>query len=422
MRTQHGRTRAISLVAVLVLLVSLAPSSPAAGASGDLGSKLDQVRRQRAEKASQLDVLKAKQSDVKDALGALDANLAGEQRLADAAARSEQEATTAAASAQAAETAKKAQIGQLSTAARQLAVGLYMGSRGSGGLDAFMPGRDVTEAMYRSQLSELAVGGAESTMDDLDAARQDLTAVRERAQRAQLKATSRRRAAQRASEQLQQAMALSQRTQDQLEQRIDQNLGEAAALATVDRGLATQIRSQELKLAAALRKSQAAALARGASDPVYSASSSRLALASTRSGGGPSIVAAEGNLVIVDGIKVDGSIAGALSRMIAAAGAAGFALGGSGYRSAAGQIAVRRNNCGSSYYDIWQKPSSQCDPPAARPGTSMHERGLAIDFTCNGSLITSYGSACYAWMASHALSFGFLNRRGEAWHWSPNGN
>ncbi len=108
--------------------------------------------------------------------------------------------------------------------------------------------------------------------------------------------------------------------------------------------------------------------------------------------------------------------------MIEAGGPSGFALGGNGYRSADQQIAVRRNNCGSSEYDIWQKPASQCRPPAARPGTSMHERGLAIDFTCNGALISSYGSACYGVDAGQRPSFGLHNRPGEAWHWSTNGN
>jgi LAS superfamily LD-carboxypeptidase LdcB len=125
---------------------------------------------------------------------------------------------------------------------------------------------------------------------------------------------------------------------------------------------------------------------------------------------------------VVGGITVDASIADALARLLAAAAADGFVLGGGGYRSADAQIAVRRNNCGSSSYDIWQKPASQCHPPAARPGMSMHERGLAIDFTCNGALIGSYSSACYGWLRTHAPGFGFRNRPGEPWHWSPNGH
>ena len=134
------------------------------------------------------------------------------------------------------------------------------------------------------------------------------------------------------------------------------------------------------------------------------------------------MTAGSGNLVAVGGITVDASIADALARLLAAAAADGFVLGGGGYRSADAQIAVRRNNCGSSSYDIWQKPASQCHPPAARPGMSMHERGMAIDFTCNGALIGSYSSACYGWLRTHAPGFGFRNRPGEPWHWSPNGH
>ena len=214
-------------------------------------------------------------------------------------------------------------------------------------------------------------------------------------------------------------MTLSQRTQGELDDRIDQNLAEAASLASLDASLSKQIADREALIAERLRRSQQeAAMAQAAAHPGRSASAPRGVASSAR----PAILAAAGNLVTVAGIKVDASIADALSRMIAAAAADGFALGGNGYRSAEGQIAVRRSNCGPSEYDIWQKPASQCNPPAARPGTSMHEKGLAIDFSCNGSLISSYGSACYAWMKANAPGFGFLNRPGEAWHWSPNGN
>ena len=97
-------------------------------------------------------------------------------------------------------------------------------------------------------------------------------------------------------------------------------------------------------------------------------------------------------------------------------------LGGGGFRSAAAQVAVRRHNCGPSTYDIWHKPASQCRPPAALPGHSMHERGLAIDFTCNGALISSYSSACAKWLRQHGAAYSFYNRPGEAWHWSVNGH
>jgi LAS superfamily LD-carboxypeptidase LdcB len=67
-------------------------------------------------------------------------------------------------------------------------------------------------------------------------------------------------------------------------------------------------------------------------------------------------------------------------------------------------------------------PASQCDPPTARPGTSMHEQGLAIDFTCNGGGALSRSSVCFGWLSRNAANYGFYNLPEEPWHWSTNGN
>jgi hypothetical protein len=52
----------------------------------------------------------------------------------------------------------------------------------------------------------------------------------------------------------------------------------------------------------------------------------------------------------------------------------------------------------------------------------MHERGLAIDFTYNGSTIGSHSSPGYKWLAAHAGEYGLYNLPSEPWHWSTNGN
>jgi D-alanyl-D-alanine carboxypeptidase len=53
----------------------------------------------------------------------------------------------------------------------------------------------------------------------------------------------------------------------------------------------------------------------------------------------------------------------------------------------------------------------------------MHERGLAVDFTCNGGgVISSRSSPCFQWMSAHAGSYGFHNLPSEPWHWSTNGD
>lgn len=125
-------------------------------------------------------------------------------------------------------------------------------------------------------------------------------------------------------------------------------------------------------------------------------------------------------IVNVYGIRIHKDIAGNLKAMIDAMRAAGLNPGGGGYRDPAGQLAVRRNNCGTSQYAIYEMPSSSCRPPTAKPGTSMHEKGQAIDFTCGGGTLTK-SSPCFTWLKLNAANYGFINFPKEAWHWSTNG-
>ncbi len=128
------------------------------------------------------------------------------------------------------------------------------------------------------------------------------------------------------------------------------------------------------------------------------------------------------DIVNVQGINIHKSVSSNLNSMLTAMKAAGLNPGGGGYRDPAGQLRVRRNNCGSSHYAIYEMPSSSCRPPTARPGSSMHERGLAIDFTCGGSSSISSGSPCFNWLRLNAANYGFKNFPKESWHWSTNGN
>jgi hypothetical protein len=122
-------------------------------------------------------------------------------------------------------------------------------------------------------------------------------------------------------------------------------------------------------------------------------------------------------VVEVAGITVHQSIGAQVQAMVAAAAADGVQLSGSGYRSHERQIELRRSHCGPSDYAIYQMPSSQCSPPTAKPGNSLHEQGLAIDFVnCS-----SRSSACYQWLNGHAAQFGFFNLPSEPWHWSIDG-
>jgi len=136
----------------------------------------------------------------------------------------------------------------------------------------------------------------------------------------------------------------------------------------------------------------------------------------------PSNLPGWSDMTRVGSIWVNRSIATRMRGLLDAATASGVSLGGGGYRSSASQIALRQAHCGSDSYAIYQMPASRCRPPTARPGSSMHERGLAVDFTANGSLIVSRSNVGYQWLAANASRFGFFNLPSEPWHWSINGN
>jgi hypothetical protein len=98
-------------------------------------------------------------------------------------------------------------------------------------------------------------------------------------------------------------------------------------------------------------------------------------------------------LATVEGITVHAQIASQVAGLVQAARADGFSLSGGGFRSPQRQIELRRQNCGSS----------------------NHELGLAVDFSCNGALIRSRSTSCFAWMAANAPAFRLQNLPSEPW-------
>jgi hypothetical protein len=142
-------------------------------------------------------------------------------------------------------------------------------------------------------------------------------------------------------------------------------------------------------------------------------------------GGGGQVAYGPGGVPIrlcaVGPFVVDTTLAPQVTALLAAATAAGLELGGGGYRSNTAQVALRRKNCGPTPYDLYHRPASQCSPATARPGTSMHEWGLALDLTSNGALIRSSNTAAWQWLTANAGRFGLQNLPGEPWHWSTSG-
>jgi LAS superfamily LD-carboxypeptidase LdcB len=181
----------------------------------------------------------------------------------------------------------------------------------------------------------------------------------------------------------------------EVQARIEARLAEAAALADLDAELGQQLREQQEALLAEAR-----------------------ARARRRGGGGGNVSLVDpADLRTVRGITVHVSIADELEALLAAAEADGIHLGGGGFRSSASQIRLREQHCP----DVWNSPPSACSPPTARPGHSLHEQGLAIDFTYEGRAIPSHASPAFRWLDANAERFGFYNLPSEPWHWSTTG-
>lgn len=129
---------------------------------------------------------------------------------------------------------------------------------------------------------------------------------------------------------------------------------------------------------------------------------------------------AAGGLVVLpchggDGlIVVNALLARPVADLLAAAARDGVSLcATSSFRNSQQQIALRKAYC----TDVFD-PAAVCSRPVALPGRSLHEQGLAVDFSAD--------PAGYAWLADHAAAFGLhhlaaFGPQTEPWHYSING-
>jgi peptidoglycan hydrolase CwlO-like protein len=410
-RRKAKRLGPLVLAGLLASLFGAVPARAQSSGSGDQATidaqkaQIEKVRAQRAATASQVDGLKANDQQITAALDDLDANVRGQEGLLESARRKAGDADTASAEAQAQEQQAQAVLDARRVAAHQAALDAYTSPPSQ--LSSLASTGELEDELLRRALSGLHAQQSADALDNLDAAQQDLTTKRKRAGDAAARAVARRDEAQQRLVKLQTALDEQQQLSNTVESKLEGALAESAALASVDEKLSADLFAQETALAQ--RLAAARALAQRASGGTYG------------QGGGPTSVAPVA-LATVGGITVNVAIADQLASMLQAASAAGINLGGMGYRSAQAQIEVRRRNCGGTQYDIWQRPASSCNPPAARPGQSRHEQGLAIDFTCDGVLITSHSNGCYQWLANNAANYGLHNLASEPWHWSVDGN
>lgn len=393
MRRRRRGWRVAGAILVPVLL-----ASSSAAAEDSPRHRREEVRRRQAALAAELDVLRADDEEVTAALDALNADVAGGERLLADAERQAAAAEDALARARAAEEKIQQEIVRLRQYLEELAVDHFMGGASDGGVEAVLGAADPVTASRSETMLGLVVRDATDVADQLQAAEEDLEAARRQAEVATADAQARREEAEQRLGEVQAARDAQAGFAAELEGRIEARLSEAAGLQRIDQQLAGRIAAEEAELA---RRARAATGGSGSSRTTVSR------------GAGP-----VGSLVSVGGITVAASIAENLAALLDAARSDGMSFGGGGYRDPSDQARLRRQNCP----DPESSPASSCSPPTARPGQSMHEQGLAVDFTYNGGLIQSRGSPGFRWLAANAGRFGFSNLPSEPWHWSTNGN
>lgn len=399
-------------VVLSVCLVSVPLVGSAQQDSDSPSAEREQVRAQKALVATQVDALRATDAQVSRALADLQANVDGQKALLAEAQRAAAQADQALVEANAAVAAKTAEIAVLRDEIREFAVEAFVRPPSDDALAA-LDSDDPGEAAEKRALLELQNTNDADLLDRLGAAEEDLEVERALAEDAASRAKAKRAAEEGRLGELTSALDQQSAYADQVQGRLDRALAEADSLAQIDANLSKQIRDSQ------------AALARQAAAARPSGGGRSSAPGGPGGSPGGSLNPSLGSAACASGgsITVATSIAGSLQSLMNAAASSGVNLCGGGYRDSAAQIATRRNNCGTSYYAIYQMPSSQCSPPTAPPGTSMHERGLAVDFTCNGGgVISSRSSPCFQWLASNASSYGLYNLPSEPWHWSSNGN
>ncbi len=400
--------------AVAVALIAAVLVVPAAGWGSPQGQdpskQREQVRAEKAKLASQVDTLRATDAEVGRALDDLTAHVSGQQALLAEAERASAEAIESLKAARAAAAAKSTEIKALQASINELAVESLIHPPTEDVIQA-LESSSVAEAAKKEALLALTVNRDADLLDLLSAAKEDLEVQRD------LAAEAADRAAQKQAEvsgrlgELEAARAQQADFAAGVQARLDHALSEAAGLEALDKKLSADIARRQAELAA---KAKASAPPRAPRAP------------SSSSGGG-SRATFNGSLSSAScpnggSITVASSIADNLQSLLDAASADGVDMCGGGYRDSDQQVALRRAHCGSSDYDVYDKPSGDCSPPTAPPGASMHEQGLAVDFTYGGRAIGSRSSPAYQWLASNASGYGFYNLPSEPWHWSTNGN
>ena len=395
-RSLLRRLRALALLGVFVAGASVT-STASAETPEELRRQRKEVQEDAAEVGALVDTLTEDVDTLTAALEALSAAVDAQQAALDAANRRVDEAVAAEQAAEAAIVELEGELAATEELLRGSAVNAYVSFQGPNGDHAVLDS-DPWEHARTETLVEFGAGSTAEIIDDLQALGAELEAQRRAAAAYTAEVDALRDEVAERTASLEAALVREQDALAAVEDRLDARLAEVAALEALDAELAAEIQAEEQRIAeaiAARRRTNQGTVTIPDNAPV--------------------------ELTTVRGIVVNVVAAEPLEGFLAAMEAEGFSLGGGGYRSSDAQIRLRRAHCGTSDYAVWEMPASQCRPPTARPGRSAHEKGLAVDFTYNGSIIRSRSTAVFQTMQRVAGDYGWINLPSEPWHWSLTG-
>jgi peptidoglycan hydrolase CwlO-like protein len=401
-----------------ILGMAIGSSIDVGAVATDSRTKRANVRSEQAKIAAQVNALESSQDQVMAALQTMEENVRGQQAVLSEARRQAEVSAAEAAQAEkdAAQTSRD--LDALRARVARYAVKAYVEPPGEELMRRF-EAASAQEDATRNAFLNMQSRSDSDVIDQLRSTKARLEDELARAQAAKSAAETHAAEAEGALQSLSVAQSQQQAYASQVRQRLDETLSDAAFLSRMDAELGRQIAAE------------AAALARAVVGVPSSGSGSGSGSSNTTtppSGGSGTTTPPSGNnpyptpaLTTVNGITVASSVAARVRGLLNAAAADGINLTGYGYRDFNAQIALRRQNCGTTQYAIWEMPPDACSPPTARPGYSYHERGLAIDFMANGRFINSRSNPGFIWLAANAGRFGFYNLPSEPWHWDTRG-
>jgi hypothetical protein len=351
--------------------------------------RLAEIQRRKAEAAMKVDLLRLSAHQVQARLETVEAWVAAQEDVLEAAQAELVEATLAANEARAREEAKAAELAELEALMAEIAVAAYMRPPQMAALNVVLT-HDLASAEKADVMLRAKAQRDDQVAQDLAEAEKALRALRAAADHEAAKAEEATDAAADALNELRQAKLEQAGLAERIKADLEATTAEVELLGGAEFETLLAVQRQTERLLASLSMDSAVPLAS------------------------------------VRGITVHADIAPAVEALLNKAETDGIDLGGWGHRSTEQQVALRRRHCGgegiSDADAVYGRSPGSCSPPTAKPGTSMHELGLAIDFTYNGGSISTRQSPAYQWLAANAATYGLYNLPSEPWHWSVNGN